>query len=277
MFEFNFLDNFIPSRNVLNYWNWTPKSATSSHGIQRPGLFNNPNYSWHGLGVVLILVFETWATLIALDLGVQIMAIIIAIVMDFVLAFVSHIWVKDINKAKNALVFADNILRQQKVSEISRTKVVKNFFNLCILTLGFFKFYWFYSVYNNPDVTALFVFSCYTLGAVLHISCTGYFFYTLIIGMIIKGQHSEYINSGGKKYSFDPENPLPHEIISSISLVECSVGKHKIVKNKDNKFYFETCGLLTDKELNEFIGRQINNEQQRVVAVEGVRHQYNFL
>ena len=95
--------------------------------------------------------------------------------------------------------------------------------------------------------------------------------------MIIKGQHSEYINSGGKKYSFDPENPLPHEIVSSISLVECSVGKHKIVKNKDNKFYFETCGLLTDKELNEFIGRQINNEQQRVVAVEGVRHQYNFL
>ncbi|MBK7370438.1 MAG: hypothetical protein IPJ09_03190 [Saprospiraceae bacterium] len=188
----------------------------------------------------------------------------------------SHVWVLNLNKDKNALVFSNNIEIQKLERRISRTNIIRGFFQLLIICLGFFKFFWFYSVYQIFDATALFIFVCYMLAAVLHVLCTGYFFFTLAASFVLSYQHSLYLKSNGKNFHFDPLKPMSFMINTSLDLTECNAGRHSIQK-KGNNFYFEINGILLDSELNDMIGRQLKEEQQQVVAIEGVRVQYNML
>ena len=279
MNEFNYEENFAPSRTTKDWWLWTHKSPQKISGVSVPGLFQTTHYEWQLIGFFSIFLLEGIATFWSFTFGVAITAILVSIFVDVVLAIVAHIWHKEICRLKNENVFTEGERNTANGQKISRLKLVTYFFYLLILGSAGFKCFWFFSVYSIGhifDSTALFIFVCYALGAILHITCTGYAFYTLIFKIKIRGEHNAYINSDGAEHSFNVTTPLKGLIETKMQLHPTEVGRHKIVKEDDGKFYFHTFGILTDKELRQFIGRQIEREQKRTVASEGVKHQYTI-
>jgi hypothetical protein len=126
------------------------------------------------------------------------------------------------------------------------------------------------------DSTALFILVCYSIGAVLHITCTGYAVFTTIFKGMIDREYSRYIHSTGTEFTFDPNDPRELLIGAEVQLSPVIEGRHELVK-KDGTFYLLTKGVLTDDELGKMIGRQLKPEQQRALAVEGVRQQCEIL
>lgn len=276
MFDFNYNDNFEPSSNTKAFWLYTRKREMTSYGVTRPGLFATINYEWQVVGFFSIFILEGIATWWAYREGVAITAILVSIFVDVVLAILSHLPQRDITRLKNQMMFATGTDLANASSKLSSRRVVQRLFYLLIVVSACFKFYWFFSVYEVFDSTALFVLACYLIGALLHISCTGYAIFTSIFERKIRREHREYNASGGTRHAFAPRQPRPLRFDSTIELQPVEVGRHRIERTTEG-FFLYTNGVMTDKELTEMIGRQITPDQQRVVAIEGVRHQYNLL
>ncbi len=196
------------------------------------------------------------------------------IFVDLVLAIVAHLWHKEICRLKNENVYTEKEKNTANEQKITKLRVFTYFFYLLILASAFVKCFWFFDTYMILDSTALFVFVCYIIAAILHITCTGYAIFTFAFKIRIGREHNAYINSDGKKLTFD--KPLSGHIETNIDVDLAEVGRHKIIKGQDGSYYFLTQGILTDKELREFIFRQKSREQQRVIATAGVEHQYKI-
>ena len=276
MFDFNYNENFEPSSNTKAFWLYTKKREMTSYGVTRPGLFATVNYEWQVVGFFTIFILEGIATWWAYREGVAITAILVSIFVDMVLAILSHLPQRDITRLKNLKMFAIGTDLANARMQQSNRRMVQRFFYLLIVVSACFKFYWFFSVYEVFDSTALFVLACYLIGALLHISCTGYAIFTTIFERKINREHREYNASGGTRHAFDPGQPRPLRFDTAVELKTVEVGRHKIERAAEG-FFLYTNGVLTDKELTTMIGMQITPDQQRVVAIEGVRHQYNLL
>jgi hypothetical protein len=273
MFDFNYEHNFQPDANALNLSLFTPKRASNSYGVIRPGLFNNPDYIWYAFGFFAILVLEGWALAITYE-HVEIQLIAALVVFDFFLAIFSHLPQKTIIKNKNIVLFETNKTKIEAANRAIASKTrTKWFWYSLILGSGFLKAWFFFLGYGSFDATSFAVCVFYIIGAILHILCTGYALYTLFTKIRFNSQFSGYISSSGQKHQATSRS---HALNSTVDLVEATVGKHHLEK-KGSGFQFRTFGVLTDSELGEFIGKQVNPEQQRVVAIEGVKHQFNML
>jgi hypothetical protein len=277
MFEFQYNENFEPTRSVKEWWLYTQKTPTTFAGVPLPGFFQTTNYEWQVTGFFTIFLLEGLATYWCYYEGVAITAILVSIFVDIILALVAHRFQRPIAQLKNELVFTENTSNKAKQKILTGKKLWQNFFYLLILISALFKFLWFFLVYQVFDTTTLFIFVCYILAALLHIICTGYAVFTFIFLRKIRSQHNQYIRSEGTEFAFNPDNPFPSKIYTQIKLEPVIVGRHELANLNNGDFYFKTKGILLDKELFEMIGRQTSPEQRRTVAIEGVKHQNAIL
>ncbi|MEW6617998.1 MAG: hypothetical protein AB1422_01385 [bacterium] len=208
-------------------------------------------------------------------MGVIITAILASIFVDLALAIVAHIFQKSICKMKNELVYKENDEKRITERSLRSTQSLQRFFYSLILLSAGFKICWFLSARSTPDATALFIGVCYFLGAILHITCTGYAIFTFIFKGKIKREYNKYLNSKSQAFGFDENNPIETELTSG-KLKTVTVGHHEIIES-DAKFLLKTLGVLTDEELWSMIARQDAGEPKRTLAIEGVEHQIKIL
>jgi hypothetical protein len=275
MFDFQPNETFEPSSSTKHWCLYTHKTEHSFAGVPLPGLFQTTHYEWQVAGFLAIFLLEGTATYWAYRMGVIITAILASIFIDLVLAVVAHAFQSPICRLRNELVYEEDevasALRMQLKKFIRRQRA---FYSLIALS-AMFKFLWFFSVYSAFDATALFVFTCYTLGAVLHMNSTGYAIFTLIFARKIRGEHIEYIETNARSFCYKPD-PLKHALGEN-SLVSVVVGKHEIKEEPGDGYWLSTSGVLTDAELREMIAKQHTADQRRTVAIEGTRSQIVIL
>lgn len=276
MFDFKYEEHFEPSKGTKEWCLYTHKTKQSFAGVTLPGLFDITHYEWQLIGFFVIFLLEGLATYWSYYEGVAITAILVSIFIDIVLAVLAHLPHKTICRLSNEKVFEVGEISKSIQRKISKNKFISNLFYAAILISAGFKCAWFYLVYMTFDSTALFIFVCYIVGAILHISCTGYAIFTTIFKWKINKEYSRYIHSGGDEFTFDPNKPLPLLIETDVQLSLIAVGHHELVK-KDGKFHLLTRGVLTDEQLNDLIGRQLKPEQKRTMAIEGTRQQCAIL
>lgn len=270
---------FQPSRNALWKWLFTNKKEMLSAGITRPGLFSTYNLFTHLLGVVIIIFLEAAATFIAYDDGLLPLAVIVLLIVDFILAIISHIPSARIIELKNRVItISDSVEIENYYRKISKLNLIKNFFYFLIIISALTKIYIVYHAvyYNQFTPNTIFITVAYVVGAVLHITCTGNVLYALYFNIGYYSGKSKFISSNGLKYC--AEDSIDHKIINpnSLKFIECSYGNHKISKKGDD-YFISSFGILEDKDLTELINKQIEPEQKRKIAIEGVKSQLNLL
>ena len=276
MFDFNYEENFEPSSNTKQWCLYTHKTPRAFAGVNLPGLFQTTNYVWQILGFIAIFLLEGLATFWCFLEGVVITAILASIFVDLVLAIVAHLYQKDICRMQNELIYEEQENAGRIERQLKSFKLRQNFFYLLIMISAIFKIFWFFDVYRIVDATMLFIMTCYIIGAILHITCTGYALFTFIFNWKINREHNAYLDSNHTVYAFDKNSPLRTRL-NSQDVHEAQVGRHQIIKDPDGHIYLETLGVLTDAELWTLIGKQVEQEHKRALAVDGVRHQILIL
>jgi hypothetical protein len=265
--------NFQPNGKGLKAWLSTNKNPMNNAGVIRPGLFNEPSIS-SSLGFLLILVIEILATVWVKEEGMSVATIIGTIFIDICLAVASHNFEGKIIQAKNELLFNTNSLRGENVkATINRFSFCKNIFYILILASGLYKGLSFYFLYETFDSMTLCVVIAYLVAAVLHIYNTGYAWAYWRFKMTMDSQFNDFMNTLGERYAYDKDLPRRSAIEATQRLTEANTFKHAIVKDENGNYFFETKGVLLDTELSELISKQLTKEQQRIIAVEGVRLQ----
>ncbi len=271
--------SFEPSIDTKYAWLRTAKRSQNFAGIELPGLFQTTFFERHTLGFVLIFVCEGIATWLTWAYGANLVVILLSILIDFVLAYFAHTWQKDLTIAQNERVissaFDEKRFFEKKISSAK--------FNSAILKFGIglsavIKIYFYFrgTDMSVDDPFSLAVIFLYSLAALFHITCTGYFIAEIQYRWKIKKERDKYEDSKGGKFSTDfYEQPI--ETIIELDSHAVDYGKKSIVKKDDGKYYFMTKGILTDSELVELISFQKNDEKKRTIALEGIKHQIKIL
>ena len=161
---------------------------------------------------------------------------------------------------------------------ISRYTFLTNTFYVLILASGIVKFYFFYDAYMIPDAIAGAVLVCYLLGAILHISYTGYFLYTSRFNYKIQSEYTQYVGSSGKIFK-DKTGTIQQPLFDQgayILLKPVSAGNQQIIRKGDDQYTIETTGVLTDNELADMIVKQPFNAQG-LIARKGLQRQMEIL
>ncbi len=272
-FEFDPSEKFEPSQATKKAGLATHKSQDQYAGVTLPGFFETTGYSWQLIGFFCIFLLEGAATFWSYSEGASVQIIIGLILLDVVLAIGSHWQHQDIVIYRNQLIFEKGAFHKKIAGKLNKALAWCNFFYFLIISSAVTKFWFFFMIYMFFDATALLIAFFYLLGGVLHILCTGYALFTTRFKIAIGKEHKKYIQSVAEQFRF---TPLEQEIDSGgMDLTPVTVGLHEIVE-KEGKFFFRTNGILNDRELGNFIAHQSNDHQRRIVAVEGIRHQYNI-
>jgi hypothetical protein len=280
-FQFQPNQNFEPSKATKDFWLYTKKNRSTFSGIQLPGLFETVDYSTQIAAFLGILILEGIPTYYGVGEGVLWQGILAAIFIDIFLAIMSHNWHDKICLIENKLVVTTDAVQKVALSrEITSLKMKSRIFYLLIIISGVFKFYLFYDAYMTFNTITIAVFVCYMLGSILHISYTGYFYYTSRFNFKIQKEYTEHIMSGGQIHSFnhaltqpveaDPANPNPNLIVTN-------AGRHSITKKENGQYECNTFGVLLDKELAQLVGVQQGVIAQGIVARTGLNQQLQIL
>jgi hypothetical protein len=265
---------FEPSLSTRRRWLYTKKNELN-FGITLPGLCETTDYSTQMLAFFGIILLEVVPTIYGIAQGLLWEAVAAAILTDIFLAIIAHIWHDKILLAKNQLVVTTNPIAIKNLHRsISKYKFWTNFFYVMIFFSGCVKFAFFYVAYVYLDAIAIAILISYLLGAVLHVSYTGYFLYTSRYYWFVNSEFNQYLNTNGGKFMAIAINKQPISVDgASIQFNTVAIGLHNISKDNNNIYYFETLGILTDKELVSFINAQQNIIAQNVIAREGLLHQ----
>ena len=280
-FEFEPGRNFEPSIPTKKAWLYTKKKPSTLAGIQLPGLFETVDYSTQIAAFLGILILEGIPTFYGVGEGVLWQGILAAIFIDIFLAIVSHSWHHKLCENENKLVIeTDANTKNNLEKEIASLKIKSRIFYLLIVISGIFKFYLFYDAYMTFNTITIAVFVCYMLGSILHISYTGYFFYTSIFNFKIQKEFKEHRLSNGQKHHFIGANlqPMEADIANpNPNLIETTAGLHSITKNGNGQFELKTSGVLLDKELAALVAFQQGSTAQGIVARTALRRQLTIL
>jgi hypothetical protein len=303
---------FEPSYKTRTHWLKIVKSDsefshTSTH-FEMPALFKSvsPMIRIFWAGFIFIFILEGYATIgVAYTEGVPILVIGILIMIDIFLAYLPHIGDGDICLQKNNRFIQDFSWRYNRKTEDGRTKeqmdrdskisaeqmrkliiskkVKKNFLYTFLILSCFVKLYLFFQTYPFFNTyQAYIIIISYTLGAILHILCTGHVInYSFIFRPRLKKEWKSYIRAGGRAGGENGVNDftaLPHEQIinSTGEIILAKIGHQEIVKENDN-YLIKTIGLLFDEELSLLINSQNTEAQKFAVAVSGKALQTDLL
>jgi len=278
-FHFDPNQNFEPSKQTKDFWLFTKKSQANFAGIHLPGLFESVGYSIQIVAFVAILILEGIPTYYGIEEGVLWQGIVAAIFVDIAFAICSHLWHNKTCLYKNQLVIAISSVDQERINRLINSAKSKTyiFYFLIILSAGF-KFYLFIDAYRTWNAISIGTLVSYSLGAILHIAYTGYFFYTSRFNHKIQGEYTQFVSSNGLKFGINAhlEQPINTDN-TNITLNETKVGGHSIYKKEDGRYYIKTFGILLDVELAALAGVQQTSIAQSIVAREGLKHQLLIL
>jgi hypothetical protein len=305
-FEFEPNQSFIPRPYTRKFGLYTHKSSEIVAGVTLPGLFQTTNLPFHLIGFFSVFVLEILAILWSFEEGSSIAIILWLAVLDIVLAVAAHLNYNSITLTKNhILTSSDNVtilnannnivtdnntltsnnvkIKENSINtnlkfrkKLSSLLLLRNFFYFLIILSAVGKFYFFFSIYFIFDAVSLLILFFYLLGAILHITCTGYAIFTMIFSILLKIDYSKYVNNNNNSY--DINKPEEYNIeTGGIQLTLLSEGKHKIVKSEDGKFKFQSFGILNDLQLRAMVNGQKDIHSQRIVAIEGVSVQIRQL
>lgn len=265
---------FDPSRSTKMFWLYTKKNELN-FGVTLPGLCDTIGYSTQMLAFFGILILEIAPTIYGIGQGLLWQAVAAAILVDVFFAVVAHLWHDRILLAKNQLVItSDRIATQNLKRQINKYIFATNFFYFLIFVSGCVKFFFFYKAYLYFDAIAGAILVCYLLGAILHINYTGYFLYTSRFYWFINNEYKQYLDTNAGRFSVNQMSIQPITTDgANVQFNTMTKGLHKISKGTDNVYYFETLGIMTDKELSGFIEAQQNAIARDVIAREGLSHQ----
>ena len=276
-FQFQPNQNFEPSKAIKDFWLYTKKNRSTFSGIQLPGLFETVDYSTQISAFLGILILEGIPTFYGVGEGVLWQGILAAIFIDIFLAIMSHNWHDRICLNENKLVVENNIVQQVALNrEIASLKMKSRFFYLLIIISGIFKFYLFYDAYMTFNTITIAVFVCYMLGSILHITYTGYFYYTSRFNFKIQKEYTAYITTGGQTHSFNAALTQPI-LTDSTNLTVTNAGRHSITEAKNGQYDCNTFGILLDTELARLVGVQQGAIAQGIVARAGLSQQLQIL
>ncbi|QJD78877.1 hypothetical protein [Spirosoma rhododendri] len=269
---------FDPSLSTKRRWFYTKKNELN-FGVTLPGLCETTDYSTQMLAFFGILLLEIIPTVYGIAQGLLWEAVAAAILIDIALAIASHLWHNKILVAKNQLVITSNPIQIQNIQgEISKYKIWTNFFYALIFLSGCIKFAFFYVAYIYVDAISGAVLVCYLLGAVLHITYTGYFIYTSRYYWFVNSEYNQYLKTGGGRFAINIVNKQPILVDGAqVALNTAQIGLHRISVDSKGTYFFETLGIMTDKELVGFINAQQSQIAQSVIAKEGLKHQLQSL
>ncbi|HYK04048.1 MAG TPA: hypothetical protein VE974_20000 [Thermoanaerobaculia bacterium] len=286
MFTFQAGEEFEPSATTKRWWLFTHKTERTVAGITLPGLFQTTHYEWQLFGFLCIFLLEGFAIWQSHTEGVVITAILTTILLDFVLAVISHAFQAPICRLKNELVYASADDEGRLKRQLRRRRLWQQFFYLLILISAGLKVYWFYSVYQQFDAKAIFIATCYILGGILHIFCTGYAVFTAIHESKLRGEHNQYLDSGRKNFKIKDEMTeiIPIECIpgktgyAQVELDDLPAATERTSNGASGRVSrLRTKGILTDGDLHWLIAFQKADEQMRTLATYGVKHQMEIL
>lgn len=280
MFTFNINDNFEPTSATKRLWLFTYKESSVFAGVTLPGFFQTSRFQLHLWGFILIFILEGLATYFTWELGANLVAILLAMVLDFLCAYLAHRKHADLCIAKNERIVATNTIEVQRFdSIIKKIENRHNLFKFVIYLLCAVKisFYFLGTAMPFFDPTSFAVVAFYCIAALLHITCTGYFFAAINFTNKIQKEYASFIESKGVKHKGQQYFSQPVQT-GEVVLDECSIqnNKHRI-RRQEKQFYFETTGILTDADLVALITAQQNNQSKQVVAIEGIKHQLLIL
>lgn len=265
---------FDPSRSTKMFWLYTKKNQLD-FGVTLPGLCETTGYSTQMLAFFGILVLEIAPTVYGIAQGLLWQAVAAAILIDIFLAIVAHLWHDKILLAKNQLVITPNAIATQNLRrQIGRYTFYTNFFYFLIFLSGCVKFFFFYIAYLYFDAIAGAILVSYLLGGILHITYTGYFLYTSRFYWFVHNEYKQYLNTNALRYSVNAPSIQPITTDgANVQFNMITKGLHRIFKGTDGTYFFETLGIMTDKELVGFIGAQQNAIARDVIAREGLSQQ----
>ena len=269
---------FDPTRSTKRFWLYTKKNELN-YGVTLPGLCETTGYSTQMLAFFGVLILEIVPTVYGIKQGLLWQAVVAAIFVDIFFAVVAHWWHNKILLLKNQLVITyDPISKQNLKRQISKYNYLTNSFYFLIFLSGCIKAILFYKAYIFFDAIVCGVFVCYLLGAILHITYTGYFLYTSRFYWFLHGEFKEYLNTNqGEKIGNHSVTERKDQKINTdgtnIQFETTTKGLHRIFKDTNGFYHFETLGILTDKELAGFIEAQQNPIARDVIAREGLSRQ----
>lgn len=294
-------ENFAPTSGTRNQWLHTPKKQKTIAGITIYGLFETYRFDLCITALLAIIVAEAIAFGIFYSEADNINTIIIvlaAMILDFILALLSH---KDQDKIcliNNLITLENDVRKKQSLQNgpidsqnplygikkslkyYNRIKITYRVFIafLAVVKIGAFAAF---HEGDNGNIDGIFVFvtALYSIAAYLHIMFTGYLYYVWTFHRNVKREHDRYVSSGGDLYSYDVNDPLSSVIETTTELNIVRQGDQEIIRdaNKPNTYRLITLGILTDTELNYLVSRQDNSEQKGIVLRVGIRHQIEQL
>jgi hypothetical protein len=277
-FEFDPSESFVPSKETKKWGLYTHKSRHIYAGIILPGFFQTTLFTFHLIGFFSIFILEGLAILWSFEEGSSIAIILGLAFFDIFLAIMAHRKHNEIVLNKNYVLFLEGERKTNYQRKLSSLNLYKNFFYFLIMFSAIAKFYFFFSIYFFFDAVSLLILFLYLLGGLLHVTCTGYAIFTLIFYRMISKERSKYLDSEGRDSTYDRNNPFEQVISTSegIRLQPVEIDFHKIVE-RDGQYYFQTFGVLNDRQLGNMINRQIDDNARRLVAIEGIKHQEKIL
>lgn len=274
-FEFDPQEHFEPSAKTKWASLYTHKSAYRVAGTVLPGFFQTSRFPWQLVGFFMIFILEGLATAWSFEEGASVQIIIGLMLFDIVLAIASHWYHASYVEHANHILFAEDHLANALQLKLRKAVIWRNVFYLLIFASAVLKFAFFFMVYLFFDATALLIAVCYLIGGVLHILCTGYAIYTLIVfAPKIGREHKKYVTSTGTRYI---ANELDLEVdVNGLAPKEIVVGEHRLYQ-RDGQYFLSTKGILTDGELRNMIAKQVGKNERWWMATEGVKRQFTIL
>ncbi len=282
MIELNPSEKFAPSDVTRRKWLHSPKQKKKIAGITLHGLFGTHHYSrcWQALAAIIVIEAITlYQFYIVTNHSKTIIFIVIAAaISDFILAFLSHKNKDDIQIYLNEISTEDTPEAIQLIEKkLAPLKFFQKIIFGIIIFLAVIKCLAFFAYYRQPNGLFIFISSLYLLEAYLHISFTGYIWYTQQFINLFKKEHDQYISSSGKQNTFSVDEPKGVIIKTPVALKENTQGRQEIKKDENNIFRLLTRGILTDDEILRLSSSQENVDAQRAVIKAGIKHQLRLM
>lgn len=274
-FEFDLDERFEPTSITKKWGMYTHKSKHISAGMTLPGFFQTTNFTFHLIGFFSVFLLEGIAIAWSFEEGSGVAIILGLAFFDIFLAIMAHRKHADIALHRNIILYSKGPVKTKYEVELTSKINYRNFFYFLIVASALAKFYFFFSIYMVFDAISLLILFLYLLGGILHISCTGYAVFSLIFYRKINKDRSLFIKSGGNENRYDINKPFEHpiEVSDNVKLYPVIVDQLQRIIERDGVYYFQTNGILNDRQLRNMISNQQTDNSKRIVALEGIKHQ----
>jgi hypothetical protein len=291
MHDLNPHEKFEPTQQTKKMWRFTHKSCSEAEQQEPPGLFSTTGSDHVWFIVVLIAeVFGLWGLFV---LGsAQPLYVVFLFLGDLVLAVCRHLPQGRLCQLENELdvalleVDVDDVGIVRLRNKISKMKTIQLICSLFIIGLAIFKVVSFYAL--QGEITGIVIGVCisYAIAAAIHIRCTGYFLFAIPVSILMYRDRTLFLEGTPRPTRTEITHYREHQFTSQVKvngklekvdLKETNSDYQSLTKCQNNQYLLKTCGVLTDQQLKNLIGGEVNNTQKKVVRREGKRVQLQIL